>query len=110
MSGSWMMRQGQTDPPVHYQFKNQLGNVVPLPTGTTFQFYIYNPNTFASLMGQGSFIIVDLTNGQVDYNWNSADTINLNGKYQFYVQYTLPTGGVGYSDTTDLIVDPLIVQ
>src|SRR5436305_2033382 len=101
------MRQGQTDPPVHYQFRDQLGNVVPLPSGTSFQFYIYNPNTFGSSVGQGTFSIVDLTKGQIDYNWKNTDTLTLNGKYQFYVQYTLPTGGVGYSDTTDLIVEPL---
>lgn len=103
------VKVGQTDPPAHWQFKDALGNAISMPTGTTFTQYIYNVNTGITAIGAGSFNIVDLSQGKVDYLWNATDSA-VAGNYEVYVGYVLPTGGAGFTDSVEWIVNPITIQ
>lgn len=82
-------RQGQTYPPAHWQFQDKLGNVVSLPSGCTYTLYIYNPATNVTIQGQGTWSVVNLATGQVDYNWSPTDSATP-GSYEIYAGFTIP--------------------
>jgi hypothetical protein len=103
------VRQGQTDPPFHWQFKNSSGSPISFASGTSFVCLFFNPQTNISTQGTGTVNIVDLTNGYVDYVCSAGDTA-VAGDYQVYMQYTLPSGAVGYCLPVDLEVLPIYTQ
>jgi hypothetical protein len=103
------VRVGQTDPPCHWNFKDGLGNVISFPNGTTFTQYIYNPGTGLTAQGQGSFSIIDLSQGKVDYLWDPADSA-MAGSYLVYAGYQLPSGKKGFTDTVEWVVNDITIQ
>lgn len=110
MSGISPMRQGQTDPPAHLRFLDDTGKAIPFPNGTAFNFYIFDPNSGQTTLGQGTFSLVNEAQGMVDYNWHVNDTLHRSGKIRVFADYTLPTGGHGFGDEVEIIVKPLFVQ
>jgi hypothetical protein len=104
------VRVGQTTPACHWNFKDSLGNVVSMPSGTVFTQFIYNTGTGLTATGLGSFSIVDLSQGQVDYLWDARDSA-VAGSYLVYAGYALPNnGGQGFTDTIEWIVQPITLQ
>lgn len=103
------VRVGQTSPSCHWNFKDALGNVVPMDGGTTFTQYIYNVNSGQTTQGQGSFTNFNPSGGTVDYNWNAADSA-VAGQYQVFAGYLTPGGAQGYTDPVDWRVDPITIQ
>lgn len=103
------MRQGQTYPSAHWQFQDKLGNILSLPTGCVYTLYIFNPATNQSVQGQGTWTVVNLATGQVDYNWNAADSAN-DGNYQVYAGVLFPSGQQAYTLVVPWQVIPINYQ
>jgi hypothetical protein len=103
------MRQGATDPPANWNFLDANNRAVPMPVGTTFTMYIYNPRTNGAIQGAGTFDTTNIATGILVYNWVAADSATP-GEYQVFVGYTLPSGKNGYTDPVDWTVVPLFVQ
>lgn len=98
------MFQGATDPPAHWYFQDENGNPTSMPNGTTYALIIANKVTGATQLGAGTCTVVSAS--QVDYQWNATDTA-VPGDYVVFLQYTLPTGRVGYSQPVDWSVQEL---
>ena len=104
-------RVGQTFPPAHYTFRDGSGAAIPLPTGTTFTMYIYNPANNTTVLGQGTWTssATSLANGQADYAWNAADSATV-GSYQVFVGFITPSGQQGFSDANQWDIVPIFYQ
>lgn len=103
-------RQGQTFPYAHWTFKDTNGNNIPMPVGTVFTLYIYNPSTNITTSGQGTWVPTNLSLGQADYQWNSADSATP-GQYQIYAGFVMPGGaGTGFTLPADWQVTPIYYQ
>ena len=109
MAGISPIRQGQTDPPAHLKFLDDLGKPLSFPAGTTFRLYLYQPKTNVTVQGAGTFTLTNLAQGLVDYQWAAQD-VATPGLYKVYAQYTLPSGSVGYGDEEDLFIKPVFAQ
>lgn len=102
-------RQGQTYPPCHWNFLDTLGNTLPMPTGTVFTQYIFNPNTGQTKQGAGTFTVINLSLGQVDYDWGTADS-STPGNYEVYAGFLMPNGQQGFTLPIPWPVIPIQIQ
>jgi hypothetical protein len=109
MAGITPMRQGDTYPPAMFIFKDDNGNIVPLPAGSTFTLEIYNPKDNSVRAGIGTFDTTQLSSGKVIYSWNSNDTAVV-GTFSLYIKFVTPSSGTGSSDPISWTILPLFVQ
>lgn len=109
MSGITPMRQGDTYPDAVWHFQDDNGNVKPLPTGTTFQFIIYDPKTNFIQIGAGSWDTTNIAQGMATYSWATGDTATV-GNYKCYAKFTTTGGKIGTTDPQDFVVQPITVQ
>jgi hypothetical protein len=109
MAGITPMRQNDTYPDAVWHFQDDLGNIVSLPNGTTFQLIIYDPKTNAARVGAGTWTATNLSQGIATYAWDTTDTATV-GNFKCYAKFTVPGGKVGTTDPQDFIIQPIFVQ
>lgn len=103
------MRVGQTDPAAVWNFLDANNKVIPMPVGTTFTLYIYDPHSNITKLGTGTFDATNIATGIATYNWNAADTAT-EGEYEVFVGYVKPGGAQGYTDPVEWMVVPIFTQ
>lgn len=111
MAGISPLRQGDTYPDAVWHFQDDIGNTVPLPSGTTFQLIIYDPKSNEVRIGAGTWASTSITlsQGMATYSWDTTDTAIV-GNFKCYAKFTTNAGKVGTTDPQDFIIQPVFVQ
>lgn len=94
---SIIMHQGDTSPDAIWQFYDDSFNPVSVPSGSTFQLYIYDRIKNTIRVGSGKWTVNSYSPVNATYQWDALDTAS-SGSFTIYARITTPSGHISSTD------------